>query len=126
MKVWTAVKSWVKPLLVMGLAAVLGALSTFGQPAAMAASVDEGSKVFSANCAACHIGGGNNIMNMKTLKQDALEKFLAGYGTGHDEGAIVKQVTYGKGMMPAFRNRLTEDQIASVAAYVKSQSESGW
>ncbi|MEL6223988.1 MAG: c-type cytochrome [Cyanobacteria bacterium J06627_8] len=93
---------------------------------AHAASIDEGSRIFSANCAACHMGGGNNIMRIKTLQQDALEKFLAGYGVDHDEKAIVKQVTYGKGMMPGFRNRLSDDEIESVAAYVKSQAENGW
>lgn len=95
-------------------------------PAAQAASVEDGAKVFTSNCAACHINGGNSIMRVKTLQQDALEKFLAGYGPDHSESAIVKQVTYGKGMMPAFKNRLNADQITSVAAYVKSQAESGW
>lgn len=91
-----------------------------------AADLAEGAQLFAANCAVCHVGGGNSIVNIKTLKQDALEKFLAGYGPTHNETAIVKQITYGKGMMPAFKNRLTEDQIASIAAYVQSQAENGW
>lgn len=74
----------------------------------------------------CHVGGNNTIMNIKTLKTDALEKFLDGYGPAHNPEAIVKQVTYGKGMMPGFRNRLTEDDIANIAAYVQEQSENGW
>jgi len=93
---------------------------------AQAADSAEGAKLFSANCAVCHIGGGNSIMSIKTLKQDALEKFLAGYGPAHNETAIVKQITYGKGMMPAFKNRLTEEQIANIAAYVQDQAEKGW
>ncbi|MEO0408620.1 MAG: c-type cytochrome [Cyanobacteria bacterium P01_A01_bin.135] len=93
---------------------------------AQAASAEAGAKIFTSNCAACHMNGRNSIMPVKTLQQDALEKFLAGYGPNHSESAIIKQVTYGKGMMPAFRNRLNEDQIADVAAYVQSQAESGW
>ena len=113
----------VRFVLLIALVTVLN----FAMPAmALAADITEGAQLFSANCAVCHIGGGNSIMNVKTLQEDALEKFLAGYGTAHDEGAIVKQVTYGKGMMPAFKNRLSDEQIANVAAYVKSQAENGW
>ncbi|WP_286132565.1 c-type cytochrome [Leptolyngbya sp. O-77] len=93
---------------------------------ALASDLARGAQLFSANCAVCHLGGGNSIMSIKTLKKDALEKFLAGYGPNHNENAIVKQVTYGKGMMPAFKNRLTEDQIADIAAYVQSQAEKDW
>lgn len=109
------------------LLATLFVVLTFLVPeVALAADIEEGAQLFSANCAVCHIGGGNSIMSIKTLRQDALEKFLDGYGPAHDENAIVKQVTYGKGMMPAFKNRLSDEQIASIAAYVQSQAENGW
>jgi len=94
--------------------------------AAIAADIEQGAQLFSTNCAVCHIGGGNSIMSIKTLRKDALEKFLDGYGPAHNENAIVKQVTYGKGMMPAFKNRLSEEQIANIAAYVQTQAENGW
>ncbi len=106
---------------------VLFAVLVFMMPeTALAADLDQGAQLFSANCAVCHIGGGNSIMSIKTLKQDALEKFLAGYGSAHNQDALTKQITYGKGMMPAFKNRLSNEQIASVAAYVQSQAENGW
>ena len=40
--------------------------------------------------------------------------------------AIAYQVTNGKGAMPAFGGRLSDADIANVAAYVASQAESGW
>jgi len=43
-------------------------------PPAIAADTANGAKVFSANCAACHMGGRNVVAAGKTLKQDALEK----------------------------------------------------
>jgi cytochrome c6 len=87
----------------------------------LAADAGHGSQVFSSNCAACHIGGGNVVNGAKTLKQSDLDK----YGMASVE-AITQQVTNGKAAMPAFRGRLTDEDIADVAAYVLSQAEQGW
>ncbi|GAP96755.1 cytochrome C553 [Leptolyngbya sp. NIES-2104] len=90
------------------------------QPA-WAADAAAGAKVFNANCAACHAGGGNAINPAKTLKKDAL------VANGKDTvEAIVIQVTNGKGAMPSFKGRLNEDQIQSVALYVLDKAEKGW
>lgn len=53
----------------------------------------------------------------------ALEQYLAG---GFNEKAVVNQVTNGKGAMPAFGGRLSDDDIASVAAFVIATSSAGW
>jgi cytochrome c6 len=88
---------------------------------ALAADAAAGAKVFNANCAACHAGGGNAINAAKTLKKDALT------ANGKDTvEAIVTQVTNGKNAMPAFRGRLKEDQIQSVAMYVLEKADKGW
>ena len=94
------------------------------QPSALAADTANGAKIFTGNCAACHIGGKNSIMPMKTLKKDALEKYLKDFKEKGVE-AIVYQVTNGKGSMPAFK-RLGDTAIADVAAYVLEQAEAGW
>jgi cytochrome c6 len=93
---------------------------SFSSPV-LAADLGSGSKVFSANCAACHMGGNNVIMANKTLKKDALAQFNM-----NSSDAIVYQVQHGKNAMPAFAGRLTDDDIANVAAYVLDQSEKGW
>jgi cytochrome c6 len=100
-------------------------VSAFISPA-FAADLGAGAQVFSANCAACHVGGGNAVMSNKTLRQEALEQYLDGYGTEHSIDAIVNQVTNGKNAMAAFKTRLTAEQIADVAAYVYDQAENGW
>ena len=92
----------------------------FGRPA-LAGDAVKGSKIFSNNCSACHIGGGNVVMAMKTLKKGALEK----YGMNSIE-AITTQVTKGKNAMPAFGTRLKPEQIEDVATYVLEQSEKDW
>merc|ERR1719330_354615 len=90
---------------------------------AFAGDVGAGEQVFNANCAACHAGGQNVIMPEKTLEKEALEKYLAG---GRNEAAVKTQVTNGKNAMPAFGGRLSDEDIANVATYVISTSESGW
>lgn len=80
-----------------------------------------GQQIFNANCSACHIGGNNVIISNKTLKQDALEKYEM-----NSLEAIRNQVINGKNAMPAFKERLTEAEIAAVASYVLQQAEAGW
>jgi len=62
-------------------------------------------------------------MPEKTLEKEALEEYLDG---GFNEAAVVKQVTNGKGAMPAFGGRLSDDDIKAVASYVISTSKAGW
>lgn len=88
---------------------------------AYAGDVASGAKIFSANCAACHAGGGNVVNATKTLRKDALERYDMA-----SEEAIINQVTNGKNAMPAFKGRLSDTDIADVAAYVLSKAESGW
>jgi len=90
-------------------------------PSAAAADLADGAKVFSNNCASCHMGGNNVVNRAKTLKQGDLEK----YDMASLE-AIKYQVTNGKLAMPAFKGRLSEAQIENVASYVLDKAASGW
>lgn len=105
------------PVLLLG---VIFSLVTFSHPA-LAADTDNGAKIFSNNCAACHMGGRNVVMAAKTLKQDALEKYQM-----NSLEAIVNQVHNGKNAMPAFKGKLNDQQIEDVAAYVLEKAEKGW
>jgi cytochrome c6 len=80
-----------------------------------------GSKVFTANCAACHIGGNNVILAEKNLSKDALAKYAM-----DSIAAIKTQVTGGKNAMPAFGDNLTSAEIEAVARYVLTQSQQDW
>jgi cytochrome c6 len=55
----------------------------------------------------------------KTLRKDAITKYLTG---GLTQEAIVYQVTNGKNGMPAWEDRLTEEEIQAVASYVFDQA----
>lgn len=87
----------------------------------LAADIENGERIFTANCVACHAGGNNVIMPEKTLKKDALNS--NGMNT---VDAITYQVTNGKNAMPAFGTRLTETEIEDVANFVLQKSENGW
>lgn len=91
------------------------------QPSALATNIASGKGVFQGNCAACHIGGRNNLNKKKTLSKSDLEKYDM-----FDTDKIIYQVTNGKNQMPAFNARLKPQQIEDVAAYVMAQAESGW
>jgi cytochrome c6 len=106
-----------KKLISILAAAIAVFTIAFTAPALAVDAAPDGAKIFSANCAACHAGGGNVIMANKTLKAADLK------ANGKDSvEAIVTQVTNGKGAMPAFGGRLSANQIKAVANYVLDQS----
>ncbi|MBD2137084.1 c-type cytochrome [Anabaena sp. FACHB-1237] len=84
-----------------------------------------GKTIFNNNCASCHIGGANILVEYKNLHKEALLKYLENYKT-NPITAIITQVQNGKNAMPAFKNQLTEAEIIEVATYVFQNSESGW
>jgi len=110
-------------LLILLLAIALFKL-TFISPA-LAAETSNGAKIFEANCASCHIGGGNILISQKTLKKEALSKYLENYNSDSIK-AIIHQVQNGKNAMPAFKDKLSPEEILEVAAYVFQNAEQGW
>nr|ARW63639.1 cytochrome c553 [Chondria sp. (in: red algae)] len=89
--------------------------SVFAQDANL--DLQAGEQVFLANCAACHNGGKNTVVPLKTLQLGDLEKYEK-----NTVDAIMYQVTNGNGAMPAFGDRLSEDDIQNVAGYVLNQA----
>jgi cytochrome c6 len=81
----------------------------------------EGAQIFAQNCAACHANGGNIIRRGKNLKKRALQRHKK-----DSIEAISTLVTQGKYAMPAYADRLSEEQIEAVAAYVLEQAENNW
>ena len=84
-------------------------------------NLDSGAAVFKANCAGCHVNGGNIVRRGKNLKLKALHRNKV---DTHE--AVVSLVTNGKGIMSAYGDKLTPEQIADVSAYVLQRAETGW
>ena len=93
---------------------------TFSRPA-LAADTANGAKIFSVQCACCHLNGGNIVRRGKTLKTKALKR----HGIDSLE-AIVSLTTNGKNNMPAYNDRLSTQAIEDVSAYILEQAEKDW
>lgn len=78
-------------------------------------------KIFQANCAGCHIKGGNIIRRGKNLRSRALSRNKL-----DNQQAIVNLVTNGKNNMPAYSDRLTPTEIEVVSAYVLERAAENW
>nr|WP_242051145.1 c-type cytochrome [Nostoc spongiaeforme] len=94
--------------------------TTFTLPA-NASDTANGAQIFSVHCAGCHINGSNIIRRGKNLKKQALKK----YNMDSIE-AITSIVTNGKSNMSAYKDRLNEQEIHDVAAYVLEQAAKDW
>lgn len=88
---------------------------------ALAEDTVNGTQIFSVHCAGCHINGSNIIRRGKNLKMKALKK-----NKMDSIEAIASIVTNGKNNMSAYKDRLTQQQIQDVAAYVIEQAQKDW
>lgn len=96
-------------------------LSIFPIHAETISNFDSGAVVFEANCAGCHINGGNIVRRGKNLKSKALHKYKV-----DNEEAIANIVTNGKGIMSAYGDKLSAEEIANVSSYVLQQAATNW
>jgi cytochrome c6 len=81
----------------------------------------QGKILFQQNCSVCHINGQNLIIPYKNLQYSTLETYRM-----NSIEAIAYQVRYGKNIMPAFGEALSQEQIHNLAAFVLQQSAQGW
>jgi cytochrome c6 len=95
--------------------------STPASASPVAPDLIQGSQVFEAQCAGCHVGGGNIIRRGKNLKLKTLQKNKV-----DTIAAISALVTAGKGNMSAYGDRLSPVEIEAVSAYVLDQAASNW
>ncbi|NJN62209.1 MAG: c-type cytochrome [Coleofasciculaceae cyanobacterium RL_1_1] len=109
------------------LAVICGGL--IGSPSAIAAEfaiapdadLVNGAAVFEATCAGCHVNGGNILRRGKNLKARALARNQA-----DSLEAISAIVMNGQGIMSAYGDRLSADEIRDVASYVLDRANSDW
>ncbi len=110
------------------LATIAAVVALSIAPAAQASttgSIEQGEQIFAHNCAACHMGGGNVIQASRTLKIGDLNEHLDEYRQTPLE-AIEHQIEDGKNAMPAYADKLSEEEIIAVATFVEHQAEQGW
>ena len=98
---------------------------TPGSASALDAITERGEQIFTSNCAACHMGGGNVIRASRSLKMRDLNAHLEAYQQDPLE-ALEHQIEDGMNAMPAYADKLSESEIIAVATYVEQQAELGW
>jgi cbb3-type cytochrome c oxidase subunit III len=77
------------------------------------ASATSGKDIFAANCGSCHTLANAGTSGTVGPNLDDLKPALA---------RVVRQVTNGGAIMPAFKGKLTDAQIQAVAKYVSSSA----
>lgn len=118
-------KSWQR-LVILGLSltlcfwfSIIFPVFASGLPAS--ASQPRAEELFTIQCAGCHRNGKNVIRRGKNLKLRALQR------NGVDSvEAIATLVTNGKGIMSAYGDRLSPDDIDLLAHYVWGQAQKDW
>ncbi|HQZ96950.1 MAG TPA: c-type cytochrome [Pyrinomonadaceae bacterium] len=81
-------------------------------------AVVNGSEIYKTNCAECHGGSGEGTKKGIPL--------TSGHALDHSEEGHIKQVTNGEGnKMPAFRDKLTAEQIKEVVRFVREDIQKG-
>ena len=82
------------------------------------AKAKEAKRVFKQKCSKCHgqDGAGNNygaIIGATNLTDPEWQQRV-------DDKRLVNSITHGRGQMPAFGEKLTEDQITSLVMYIRT------
>ena len=80
------------------------------------AAEDDGKVTFAARCAVCH--GKDGVPKSFAKGSPAFNDEAWKQGTSLE--SIEKVVTEGRKKMPAFRNKLTPEEIKAVSAYLKT------
>ena len=89
----------------------------------LAAQAPDGAQLYTRNCVACH--GATGVPNAAMVRSmGAIPNFSdAGVMGAIADSTLVNVVTNGKGRsMPAYKTRLTADQIRAVIAHVRTLS----
>ena len=104
------------PLVVI-ISAFLAAPALFAAESA-AKEKKEGAEIFKSKCQTCHGPAGDastsmaKTMKVRNLASEEVQK--------QSKEELIKITTDGKGKMPAFKGKLSTDQIDDVVDYIKS------
>jgi mono/diheme cytochrome c family protein len=82
-------------------------------------SIKSGKQLFLKYCATCHgnNGQGDGILSWKLNPKPANLKEQAG---NHSDGDFAWKITNGKGSMPAFKDKLSENEIWQLTNFIQS------
>jgi len=97
---------------------MLGVLAAAISTSAAAQGVD-GKPVYEANCRKCHGPAGKPTDAIKKMSPK-IQTFDAKFFEKRTDEDLVKQITEGKDKMKPFKDKLSADEIAAVAKYIRT------
>ena len=100
-----------------GLAVGLGAAGCHRTPA-LTAQEEEGKHLYAGRCAHCHE---DNDLALKKVPPDlhgVFRRATLPSGVAATDTAVRQNVLQGKGMMPGFAGRFTEEQMTALLSYL--------
>jgi mono/diheme cytochrome c family protein len=102
-------------ILIAGASTVIACASSqrAASASASATSQPDGAAMYASNCASCHKADGKGGGPFPALAGDAKV-------TAKDPTAIIVVTEHGKGLMPAFKPRLSDAEIAAVITYIRT------
>jgi cytochrome c oxidase cbb3-type subunit 3 len=100
----------------------LAAVARSGEPDSKKpkqSAADRGRAVYATNCARCHGGDGMSQTTMGRMTE-APDLTDAGWQRGKSGARMAASVANGRGQMPAFKKKLSRQDIAAAVAYVRT------
>lgn len=105
---------------ILGALALAASLLAFSTPAA---AQNEGAATYKAKCAGCHSADGSGsgpagkAMHLRDLGSADVQK--------QTDAELIAITTNGKGSMPGYKGKLTDDQIKQVVAFMRTFAKKG-
>lgn len=96
--------------------ALLGAIAV--STAAVSQAQDSGAATYKAKCASCHGAGGSG--NTPAGKSTKALPFKSPELVSASDDDLIAATKKGKGKMPAYSGKLSDDQIKGVVAYIRT------
>lgn len=77
--------------------------------------------IFTKNCAGCHGEDGTGGLKTVDGKKLKVPNLTAGHALGHFDGDFIKQISKGGDGMPAFKDKLTPEQINELVHLIRHE-----
>ena len=93
-----------------------------GTARAADAAADAGAKIYAAKCSSCHAkdGKGNPSMAKVFKLEPEAMSLVSDAAQKNTDADLIKATTDGKNKMPAYKGKLSDDDIKAVVAYVRT------
>lgn len=104
-----------------GTAAAVSAVSTAAEtkPGKGTSQIERGREVYTANCGRCHGADGAGHTRMAEIVEPP-DMSDAAWQRRRSMSRMVASVSNGRGQMPAFKKKLTRQEITAAVAYVRT------